>query len=462
MWLHLSGTMSSVTIIRRIAVLLAMFGLPLAGLAQTRLTMQQAVTTALEKNPVRKAAVFDAQAAVADIKLARSALFPQIKFSEAYERGNDPVFVFGGRLRQQRFAASDFALNRLNTPTPFGNFATRFSGGWQLFDSGVSWLRLRQAKRLDEVAQRKLQRADQELVLRVVNAYAGLLLAVKQQRVAEDAIKTSQSILDRSRAQVRAGMTVESDLLSAQVNNASRQEELILARNAVALARAKLNTEMGISLDTQFEPSDLPGDKPLPVVTLDELEKRALERRPDLQAVTLQQTVQADGVRAAKASFGPRLNAIADWQLDNPRFAGGGGNNWMAAVELQVDIFDGGAKRARLAREHALKSRIDALHEAAISGIRLEVRKAYLDFDGAQQQVEVTRAAVGQAQESLRIGQNRYQAGLSTITDLLRMQEAALRVQTDYWQSLYRLQTSYASLELATGALDLNSPLVKQ
>jgi len=45
---------------------------------------------------------------------------------------------------------------------------------------------------------------------------------------------------------------------------------------------------------------------------------------------------------------------------------------------------------------------------------------------------------------------------------MLRMQEAALRAQTDFWQSSYRLQTSYASLELATGALDLNSPVVKQ
>ena len=256
--------MRFVSAIGRIALLLAALGLPLAAIAQTTLTLTQAVTTALEKNPARKAAVFEKNAAAADIKLARSALFPQIKFTEAYERGNDPVFVFGGRLRQQRFTASDFALNRLNTPTPFGNFATRFSGGWQLFDSGVSWLQLRQARRMDDVAQRKLQRGDQELVMRVVNAYAGLLLAVKQQRVAEDALKTSQSILDRSRAHVQAGMVVESDLLSAQVNHAARQEELILARNAVALARAQLNIEMGISPDTQFEPADLAGREAAP------------------------------------------------------------------------------------------------------------------------------------------------------------------------------------------------------
>ena len=448
--------------IRYIALLLGALALPAATFAQTKLTLEQAVTTALEKNPVRKAAVFEQHAAAADTKLAKSALLPQISFNEAYQRSNDPVFVFGDKLRQQRFTAADFALNRLNTPTPFSNFATRFSGNWQLFDSGVSWLRVRQAQRMDQVAARKLQRSDQELVMRVVDAYASLLLAAKQQQVAEDARKTSQSILDRSRANVQAGMVVESDLLSAQVNHAAREQDMIRARNAVALSRAQLNHEMGVSPDAQFDPADSLAEKTFLSVSLDELEKRALEQRPDLQGVALQQAVQADGVRAARASFGPRLNAITDWEVDTPRFAGGGGNNWMAAVEIQFDLFDGGAKRARLQRERAMKGRIDALHDAAISGVRLEVQKAYLDFDAARQQVEVARAAVGQGQESLRIGQNRYEAGLSTISDLLRMQEAAVRAQADYSQALYRLQTSYANLELATGTLDVNSPVVKQ
>jgi outer membrane protein TolC len=448
--------------VRQIALLLGALALPATAFAQTQLTLERAVATALQENPARKAAVFEQQAAAADTKLAKSALLPQIGFAEAYQRSNDPVFVFGARLLQRSFTAADFALNRLNTPTPFDNFVTRFSGNWQLFDSGVSWLRVRQAKQMDQVAARRLQRSDQELVMRVVDAYVSLLLAGKQQQVAEDALKTSQSILDRSRSYVQAGMVVESDLLSAQVNYAAREQELIRARNAGALSRTQLNHEMGVSPDTQFDPADLLAEKTFPSASLDVLEERALAQRPDLQGVTLQQAVQADGVRAAKASFGPRLNAITDWESDNPRFAGGGGNNWMAAVEIQIDLFDGGAKHARLQRERAMKGRIDALHDAAISGIRLEVRKAYLDFDAARQQVEVARAAVGQAQESLRIGQNRYEAGLSTITDLLRMQEAAVRAQTDYSQALYRLQTSYANLELATGTLDANSPVVKQ
>ena len=59
--------------------------------------------------------------------------------------------------------------------------------------------------------------------------------------------------------------------------------------------------------------------------------------------------------------------------------------------------------------------------------IRLEVRRAYYDVDASRQQMEVARAAIAQAQESLRINQDRYDGGLTTITDLLGAEEAARR-----------------------------------
>src|ERR1019366_5847673 len=100
----------------------------LFGQQPSPLTLQQAVSISLEKNPERKAAMADTKAASAGVKEARSFLLPHVTFSETASRGNDPVYVFGSELRQQRFTTADFALNVLNTPTPFGNFATRFGG----------------------------------------------------------------------------------------------------------------------------------------------------------------------------------------------------------------------------------------------------------------------------------------------------------------------------------------------
>jgi TolC family type I secretion outer membrane protein len=440
--------------------------IPSAALAQqaheaSPLTLKQAVTIALEKNPERKAALADTEAAAADVKEARSFLLPHVTFSETAMRGNDPVYVFGSKLRQQRFTAADFSLHSLNTPPPLNNYSSRFGGTWNLFDSFASWRDLHRAVFGKKAAKHQLERADQEVVFGVVNAYDGVLLARKELEMAEQATKTAQAIFDRSKARVDSGVAVESDLLNAQVRLAARRQELIRAQNNVSLARAELARAMGISSDKEMEPTEALSERALPDKSLDDLERQALESRPDWKRVQSEEAAQKQSVAIARSSFGPRVNAFADWQADNPTFVSGGGrSNWIAGIELQVDLFQGGAKRAKLQHEQATQQKVSALKDAARDAIRLEVRRAYYDFDAERQQVEVAKAAIAQAQESLRITQNRYESGVSTITDLLSAEEAVSRSQVDYWQTVYRYQTSFANLELATGALSAQSLVV--
>jgi outer membrane protein len=431
------------------------------GQAAQVLTLPEAVKIALEKNPQRKAALADTRAASADIKQARSFLMPRVTFSETAMRGNDPVYVFGSRLRQQRFTAADFALNALNTPTPFGNYATRFGGTWNLFDSFASWRGVDRAKRVQDASAHQLARTEQEIVFRVVDSYYGVLLAKKQLELSEQALKTAQAILYRSKNRYESGVAVESDSLSSQVRLAARKQELIRAHNNLSLARAQLSTAMGVPAENEFDPAEVLAEKNLPAVSLEEAEKRAVEARPDLQRIRSEETSQQQSVSIAKASFGPRVNAFADWEADNPTFvSGGGGNNWVAGVELQFDLFQGGAKRAELSREQALQEKVASMKEMATDAAKLEVRRAYYDVDAAHRQIEVARAAIAAAQESLRINQDRYESGLSTISDLLAAEEAVRRSQTDYWDAVYRYHTSYAGLELASGILNSQSPVV--
>src|SRR5579863_7393183 len=367
-----------------------------------RLTLQQAVTIALEKNPERKAALADTKAASADVRESRSFLLPHVTFSETATRGNDPVYVFGSKLRQQRFATADFGLNVLNTPTPFGNFATRFGGTWNLFDSFGSWQAVNRAERAEDAEGHQLERTDQEVIFRVVDSYYGVLLARKQLGVAEQSLKTAQAILDRSKDRFESGVVVESDYLSAQVRLATRKQELIRAQNNMALARAQLSTSMGISAETEFDPVEVLVEKNLPVTSIDDLEQKAVEKRPDLNRVRSEEEAQQQSVSIAKSSFGPRVDAFGGWEADNPTLlAGGGGSSWLAGIEVQFDLFDGGAKRAKLSHERALEEKASAVKEMATDAIRLEVRRAYFDLDAARQQVDVARATIAGAQESL-------------------------------------------------------------
>lgn len=451
----------------RVVLSLAVAWLPLvAASAQQEvqplpLTLQQAVNVALEKNPLRKAAMADIRAASARVREARSFLLPHLSFSETATLGDDPVYVFGSKLRQQRFTAAEFALTKLNTPLPVGNFITRFGGSWNLFDSFATWHGVSRAKHMNEAAKHQLDRTDQEIVFRVVTSYYDVLLAAKQLEVADQSVKTAQSIMDRSQARFDSGLTVASDLLTANVRMAARQQEVIRARNALETARAELNTAMGMPVESPFQFTEGLAEHTLPIPTLRDVEERALANRPDLKRIASEEAAQRQSVSMAKSSFGPRVNAFAGWEINNPTFvAGGGGNNWLGGIEVQFDIFQGGAKRAALSRQRALEEKVVAMKQGASDAVRLELRQAYYDVEASRQQIEVARAAIAQAQESLRINQDRYDSGLTTITDLLGAEDAARRSQIDYWEAIYHFRTSYGNLELASGSLNPQSPVV--
>ena len=93
------------------------------------------------------------------------------------------------------------------------------------------------------------------------------------------------AILERSKNRVESGVVVESDSLSAQVRLATRKQELIRAQNNLAMARVQLSVAMGLSTQSDFEPSDALAERNLPATPLEELEKQAIESRPDLKRI---------------------------------------------------------------------------------------------------------------------------------------------------------------------------------
>jgi outer membrane protein len=446
----------------RAALLFALtMAVSMAGLSQPEsLSLSQAVAIALERNPQRKAALADVRVTKASEKEAQSAFLPHFAFSETAVISNDPVFVFGTRLRQNRFTAADFALNQLNNPDAIGNFASRLALRWTAFDSFQTRANVRQAVSEKAASGQRLARADQIVIFRVVQAYYSVLFATRQVEVAEHATNTTKAVLEQSRARFQAGSTVESDYLSAQVDDAARRQELIKARNALSLARAQLNLAMGVPPEHDFVPAVAESPRDFAPPALSDAESRALKERPDLKEAGQQVAAREAGVQAAKAAFGPRVNVFAGAEADNVNFFGNGGSNWTAGAELEFDIFSGGQKKARLEREHAGLDRAQALRKAGEDDVRLEVRRAWYDFDSARQSVEINRMAAEQAEEALRIVNNRYQAGMTTITEMLRAEDAARSARTNYWEAVYHMSTSYAALDLAMGTLNLQSPVV--
>lgn len=421
-----------------------------ASMAQEPLTLRQAIDQALRHNPNVSMAQADNEAADATFNSARTQLLPTFEFAEDISRGNDPVYAFGTRLRQQKFTQADFALNALNRPQPIGNFSTRLSGSWVGFDSFKTQREIRRADLLRESVSSTAKAVDQQVVLQVVRAYQSVLYAQREMSVAQHEQETAVAVLASVNERVNAGLAVESDRMLAQVNLATCKEESIAAQGAWELAWVELQEAMGVK---DSERSEL---KPLEYHSFPELslEEALVEaaKRPDLAAMAQAQLAQAASVGVARSDFGPRVSAYGNWGEDRSSFAGSGGNHWLAGVEITVDILPA-AKRAQLAREKAAKQKTDAQMANSQLHMRLEVSKAYIHRKTAQLSLETARAAMEQATEGLRILKNRYGAGLATVTDFLHAEDAERQSETNYWRAVYANTLAYADLLYTTGTL---------
>src|SRR5208337_3942555 len=167
-------------------------------------------------------------------------------FSEGFTRGDNPVYVFGTLLTQHQFTAANFALSFLNTPPPLDDFRTGFTATMPLYDAGQISRMVRAAKLQAQSAQKGKDRTQQEVVFQVINAYLNELLARENSRVAKSAVDMTKSDLERARARQENGLAVPSDLLSAEVQLAQAEEDLLRAQNATELAHAALNVAMGL------------------------------------------------------------------------------------------------------------------------------------------------------------------------------------------------------------------------
>jgi len=426
------------------------------------LTLAEAVRVALEKNPTVQAADAYAQSVRESISEARAARMPRVDFSEGFTRGNNPVYVFGGLLTERQFTAGNFALSFLNTPPPLDIFRTQFSAALPLYDAGQTGRRITDAKLSTAGANATRERTRQEVIFDVVKAYTDELLATESVRVAEAAVEMAKS--DAARAQVRQeqGQSVPSDLLSARVQLAQAQQDLLQAKNAQELAHAALNVAMGLPEDAPTAIQPGLKEASFDAGTLSDRQQRALTTRPDLREAGLGRERAANGSSMARAEFLPKVNLFSSWEEDNQTFLTRGGNNWTAGVSLNFNIFDGGANRARLAAARYRERQAAAQLAQMTSAVKLQVCDAYLNLNTAQQRVEVSRQAQTEAEESLRIIQNRYEEGLATITDLLRVETAHTAARKNYLNALFDYRLSYAVLEMATGELAPDSPAVTQ
>lgn len=425
--------------------------------APAMLSLQDAIRIAKSSSPRMEMARAKQAEAKAGVQASRSGLFPQIGVSETFIDSTDPVFAFGTRLRQGNFTAADLSLDRLNYPSATANFASSAGATWMLFDSGHTLNQLRSVRTNAAAVDEQTQGIQQDVAISVVRAYYRALLADQEKLTTAAAVERAKSFAKQTHDHVDTGVALVADGMQADVELSQREQEAAEAESNALLAYADLAGAMG-------DPSKpiipvAPVGVPATITTpLDQLQSLALQRRPDLMAARTQVEAAAQSVRSSRDAYGPKVSTFANVESDNPHLVTGGNSNWTVGAKVELQLFDGGERKAQVSSSTAQRQMAEANCKQAEIQAVLGVKQAYFARQTAEQRYLISQEALKKTQETLRTSLDRYETGLVTVTDVLRQQEQLRSMELQRDESLYQWWIADAQLRLATGDANIDAP----
>jgi outer membrane protein TolC len=241
--------------------------------------------------------------------------------------------------------------------------------------------------------------------------------------------------------------------LSIRVHLAAVKEQQISRTYNLQTARAALNEALGLALDDPHQLTTPLAELAARDAATADFERQAAEARPEVRQAGLATRLAAAQVSRAQGALLPQVSLRGVFEADRQRFVDQGGANWFVGATLRWEIFNGNSDRARIREASEELAAARKQQEQVDRGVRLQVRNAWGDYQSSRERVTVAQAAVSQAEESLRIIKNRYDNGLTTITELLRSETALLDARMHHLTALYNVRVNAAALYQSAGIL---------
>jgi outer membrane protein TolC len=329
------------------------------------------------------------------------------------------------------------------------------------------------------LAQEDLRLRAHEVLQRVENAYWDLIAARRALEVARESLKLAQDLLDLNRKKVEVGTLAPIEITQAEAGVASREEGVIVAEAAVANAEDNLRRLLGIPPgDPLWNVPLVPTDSPSfaeKQVDLEEAIARALERRPELFAARRQMDDARLRKRVALNStrHGLELNVslerpVSDQDLrvdilsppgapPTDQTTDASGLNWRVGVAYTYPIGNRAAK-ANYAAAALNLEKAEASYRNVEQAVRVDVRAAVRNVESGIKRVQAARANTVLQRKTLEAEQRKFENGMSTSFEVLRIQTdlsnaqlAEIRAVLDYMKALADLERAQGTLLEARG-----------
>lgn len=410
-----------------------------------KLTVREAIARGLERNNQLRSVRYQTEAARSGAAAASLHYLPIVTLEETWSRSDVPVNTFMMKLNQGRFTQQDFAISKLNNPSPVSDFKTAVTVEQPLLVPSA-WAGQKVARRGAERQEATAEQVAQQTAFQIFQIYLEVQKAHAFLGATEKALDEAKESKRQALVRTAAGLGLKSDELRAGTQLAGMEQQKISAENNLTLARMQLALATGGQPGDEIEANE-PVTLKMPEQDLTGLISLAQQGRKDLQAAERGKEQADAAVLQATAGFLPAVGAFGSWQMNDQNNAfGKEHDSWMAGVSLRWNIFDGfrtwnGTGQARASRSAATEQLEQTRKE-----IKYQVHEAWLRRIEAQKRLEVARSAVAAAEEATRLLSKRFENALASMLELLDAQSALNQARAS-------LVEGENNLVLATGRL---------
>jgi outer membrane protein TolC len=310
---------------------------------------------------------------------------------------------------------------------------------------------MRAARAGQQAADASLIDARFQQALTTTNQFLDALAASQLLRVRESSVRRAEQQLKVSVNKLRAGSATRSDSLRSLVTLGTAQLDLITTQAQLAAAEANLARLIGIAGRVQAA-DDSAFYRVLPAVDSAALRAEAESKSPRVKSAAASAAEARASVSASRSSYWPTLSLTAntgwngsranDYSLQNQR---------QVSLGLRWNLFNGFQRELNIAQQVANEDLAEATASDAQRQVQAELITALAQLDAARQRIQITGISVAAATEDLRVQQERYRLGASTIVDLLTSQEALNQAEVDVVNARFDYLRAKAQLEALIG-----------
>jgi outer membrane protein len=418
---------------------------PSASTVPLTLTLQDALERAKKNSPEYRAAVTEFGIAKEDKVQSRAALLPNVSYNTSF------IYTEGsGVPGVGRFIANNGVHEYISQGDVHQEVSLAHVADY------------RRALALQAVARARSEIAARGLVVTVVQTYYGFVVAQRKYATAQRAEAEAQRFFDISQKLERGGEVAHSDVIKAQIQYQEQQRSLHEAELEMNRSRLELAVLVFPDFNENFSVvDDLQMPEPLP--SFAEVQAAAANKNPDLRAAVAAMQAAKQEVAAAWNGFLPSLAIDYFYGIDANHFAVNGVDpithlpihnlGYEAVATLQLPIWNWGANRSKLKQADLRREQAHVELSFAQRQLLANLHNLYDEAQTSRAQLDLLEHSAELAAESLRLTTMRYQAGESTVLEVVDAQNTLTQSRNALNDGQSRYRVALANLQTLTGTL---------